>query len=87
MLFCWPHSLESDDIHLTILLLKPGFPGRSLDTFLFFMAKPAFRRIWIIFSPFSKTSSAVLVHTMVSSIYYKCFEASLVGVLDVLLGP
>jgi len=43
---------------------------------LHFMAKPAFRRIWVIFSPFSKTSSAVLPHTMKSSMHSRCTWAS-----------
>ena len=33
------------------------------------IAKPACRRIWIICSPFSKTSLAVLPHTVMSSMY------------------
>ena len=34
--------------------------------------KPACRRIWIICSPFSKISLAVLPHTVISSMYCKC---------------
>lgn len=40
------------------------------------MTKTAFRRIWIIFSPFSKMSSAMLPHTVRSLIHCKCSGTS-----------
>lgn len=40
------------------------------------MAKPDFKRIWIVFFPFSKTSFAVFPHTMMSSTYCRCLGAS-----------
>jgi len=45
-------------------------------TLLCLMAKPAFRRVWTIFFPFSKTSSTVSPHTMMSLMYCTCSGAS-----------
>ena len=45
-------------------------------TLLCLIAKLAFRRVWIIFSPFTETSSAVLPHTMILSMYCRCWGNS-----------
>lgn len=39
------------------------------------MAKPVFRTIWILFSPFWKTSSAMFPHTMMPLMYCTCSGA------------
>lgn len=45
-------------------------------TFLLLMVNPASRRVWMIFSPFSNTSTAVFPHTMMSLMYCRCSGAS-----------
>lgn len=45
------------------------------STFFCLIVKPAHRRIWIILSPFVKTSLAVSPHAKMSSIYSVCSGA------------
>ena len=55
---------------------KNGISCAGPLTLLPFMVKPAFKRIWTIISPFSKTSSMVSPHTVMSSKYCRCSGAS-----------
>lgn len=75
----WVVSHFNRHIMVSILLFYSQTESLVQVLYLSFMAKPAFRRIWAIFFPFSK-NSVVFPDAMISSAFCSCFGISLFAV-------